>query len=40
MVIGPLVLALAVLGLMLDRKKLNWREGLLGAGVVPIVFFT
>ena len=41
MVIGPLVLALAVLGLVLDRKKLNWREGLLVSWcVVPIVFFT
>ena len=41
MVIGPLVLALAVLGLMLDRKQLNWREGLLVSWcAVPIVFFT
>jgi Dolichyl-phosphate-mannose-protein mannosyltransferase len=41
MVIGPLVLALAILGLVLDRKQLNWREGLLVSWcVVPIVFFT
>jgi Dolichyl-phosphate-mannose-protein mannosyltransferase len=41
MVIGPLVLALAVLGLLLDRKQLDWREGLLVSWcVVPIVFFT
>jgi hypothetical protein len=41
MVIGPLVLALAVLGLMLDRKQLTWREGLLVSWcAVPIVFFT
>ena len=41
MVIGPLVLALAVLGLVLDRKQLTWREGLLVSWcAVPIVFFT
>ena len=41
MVIGPLVLALAVIGLVLDRKRLNWREGLLVSWcVVPILFFT
>jgi hypothetical protein len=41
MVIGPLVLALAVLGLLLDRKQLDWREGLLVSWcAVPIVFFT
>lgn len=40
-VIGPLVLALAILGLVLDRKRLTWREGLLVSWcVVPIVFFT
>ena len=41
MVLGPLLLALAVFGLVLDRKQLNWREGLLVSWcVVPIVFFT
>jgi Dolichyl-phosphate-mannose-protein mannosyltransferase len=41
MVIGPVVLALAILGLVLDRKQLTWREGLLVSWcVVPIVFFT
>jgi len=41
MVIGPLVLALAVLGLLLERKQLDWREGLLVSWcAVPIVFFT
>jgi hypothetical protein len=40
-VIGPLLLAVAVLGLVLDRKQLNWREGLLVSwSIVPIVFFT
>lgn len=40
-VIGPVVLALAILGLLLDRKRLTWREGLLVSWcVVPIVFFT
>jgi hypothetical protein len=40
-VIGPLVLALAIFGLLLDRKQLNWREGLLVSWcLVPIVFFT
>jgi hypothetical protein len=40
-VIGPLVLALAILGLVLDRKRLTWREGLLVSWcVVPIAFFT
>jgi hypothetical protein len=41
MAIGPLVLALGILGLVLDRKQLTWREGLLVSWcVVPIVFFT
>lgn len=41
LVLGPLVLAMAVLGLVLDRRQLNWREGLLLSWcVVPIVFFT
>lgn len=41
LVLGPLVLALAILGLVLDRKQLTWREGLLVSWcVVPIVFFT
>ena len=41
MVIGPLLLAIAVFGLVLDRKQLNWREGLLVSWcIVPIVFFT
>jgi 4-amino-4-deoxy-L-arabinose transferase-like glycosyltransferase len=40
-VIGPLVLALTIFGLLLDRKQLNWREGLLVSWcLVPIVFFT
>jgi hypothetical protein len=40
-VIGPLVLALAILGLLVDRKQLDWREGLLVSWcVVPILFFT
>ena len=41
MVIGPLVLALAILGMLLERKQLNWREGLLVSWcAVPILFFT
>jgi hypothetical protein len=41
MVIGPLVLALAILGLVLGRKQLTWRDGLLVSWcAVPIVFFT
>jgi 4-amino-4-deoxy-L-arabinose transferase-like glycosyltransferase len=41
LVIGPLVLAAVVLGLILDRKQLDWREGLLVSWcVVPIVFYT
>lgn len=41
LVIGPLVLAIAVFGLLLERKQLNWREGLLVSWcAVPIVFFT
>jgi 4-amino-4-deoxy-L-arabinose transferase-like glycosyltransferase len=41
LVMGSLVLVVAILGLMLDRKQLNWREGLLVSWcVVPIVFFT
>ena len=41
MVIGPLVLAMAVLGLLLERKQLDWREGLLVSWcLVPILFFT
>jgi hypothetical protein len=41
MVIGPLVLVVAVLGFLLDRRRLDWREGLLVSWcVVPIVFFT
>jgi Dolichyl-phosphate-mannose-protein mannosyltransferase len=40
-VMGPLVLAVAVLGLLLGRKQLDWREGLLVSWcVVPILFFT
>ena len=40
-VIGPLVLAPAILGLLVDRKRLDWREGLLLSWcVVPILFFT
>jgi hypothetical protein len=40
-VIGLLVLAVAVLGMLLDRKRLDWREGLLVSWcVVPIVFYT
>jgi 4-amino-4-deoxy-L-arabinose transferase-like glycosyltransferase len=27
LVLGPLVLAIAVLGLVLDRRRWNWREG-------------
>ena len=39
--VGLLVVALVVVGLVLDRKQLRWREGLLVCWcVVPIVFFT
>jgi hypothetical protein len=39
--IGIMVIAIAVAGLVLDRRQLNWREGLLIAwAAVPIVFFT
>lgn len=41
MAVGLLVVALVVFGLVLDRKRLNWREGLLVCWcVVPIAFFT
>jgi 4-amino-4-deoxy-L-arabinose transferase-like glycosyltransferase len=40
-VIGLLVLVVVILGLLLDRKRLDWREGLLVSWcVVPIVFYT
>jgi hypothetical protein len=39
--LGVVVLAVITLGLILDRRSLDWREGLLLSwAVVPVVFFT